>query len=230
MKNYLAMVAAGGALFGVMLGACEERPAPIGAASSSAAGSDGGAGAAQGAASGSPANEGRGATAEGGTTGGAAEGQPAAESERLITVLNVVFEAPAGWEERPPANPMRAAELHIPGPGGDPAKACLVTFSTAGGDVKMNIDRWAGQVLNADGKPATPEIQTRTIAGLPVHTVEMSGTYVGMGQTPNPDWTMRGAVIETSRGLVFVKMTGPADAMAAAKPAYEAMIDGLKVK
>lgn len=126
---------------------------------------------------------------------------------------------------------MRLAEVVVPDPSGDATKACVAVFSSAGGTVEANIDRWAGQVRDASGKPATPSTRTRTVAGLKVTIVEMSGTYAGMGEgTPRPDWTLRGAIVEIGGGLLFIKMTGPAEGMKACAAAFDSMVDGMKAR
>ncbi len=154
---------------------------------------------------------------------------PAATGQ--LAVMGVSFPVPAGWVQAPPANSMRLAELHVPDAAGNPAKRCTAVFSTAGGTVQGNLDRWAGQFQAADGKPATPEVKTREVAGLKISTLVLTGTYAGMGDSPAmPDWTLRGAVIETSEGLLFIKMTGPAAEMTAAGPAFETLLTGLSRK
>jgi hypothetical protein len=49
--------------------------------------------------------------------------------------------------------------------------------------VDANLDRWIGQFLQADGKPSksAAKIDMRTIHGLPVITLDVSGAYTGMG-------------------------------------------------
>lgn len=135
---------------------------------------------------------------------------------------------PAGWKRNPPANQMRLAEVEVPDPSGDPARACVAVFSTAGGSVEENITRWAGQMLDAQGQPAAFTSQSRAINGVRVTTVEMSGTFVGMGAgAPQPDSRLHGAIIEAPEGLLFIKMTGPAAPMTAAGAAFHQMIDSV---
>ncbi|MCC6676423.1 MAG: hypothetical protein IT436_04705 [Phycisphaerales bacterium] len=145
-----------------------------------------------------------------------------------VTAAGVLFKVPEGWKSVPPSNQMRLAEIQVPDASGDPSKACVIAFSTAGGDVQSNITRWAGQMLDASGQPPKPETTTRDVNGLKVHTVELKGSYQGMGETPKPDWMLRGAIVESASGLLFVKMTGPAAAMEAAKANWNAMIDGIQ--
>jgi len=72
--------------------------------------------------------------------------------------------------------------------------------------------------------PGRPEGKTgkRTIHGLTVTTIDVSGTYSGMtgpgsgGGAPKPGYRMLGAIVENSRRQrVFSKFTGPAKTIAA---------------
>ena len=146
-----------------------------------------------------------------------------------VSALGLAFPLPSGWKSSPPSSPMRLAEVAVPDASTDPAKACSITFSTAGGEIQANIDRWAGQVLDSSGAPSKPNVTKRQVAGMAVTTAEMTGKYAGMGDsTPRENWTMRASIIETPGGLLFIKMTGPAEQMAAAAKSFDAMVDGLK--
>ncbi|CAG0961260.1 hypothetical protein PHYC_00739 [Phycisphaerales bacterium] len=161
------------------------------------------------------------------TTPPAAPSTPA-PAGNSVSALGVNFTVPAGWQSAPPSNSMRLAEINVPDASGDPAKACLIVFSTAGGSVQSNMDRWAGQVADASGAPSKGEVKTRDIAGLKVSTAEFTGSYAGMGDGPaKENWMLRGAIIEAPEGLLFIKMTGPAEQMSAAGPAFNTMIDNL---
>jgi hypothetical protein len=104
-----------------------------------------------------------------------------------------------------------------------------------GGSVDANLDRWIGQFLQADGKPskAAAKIVKRTVHGLPVTTVDVSGAYTGMGgptAQPGPampGYRLLGAIAEGPQGSIFFKFTGPSAAMAANQPAFEKMIASL---
>ncbi len=141
-----------------------------------------------------------------------------------FTVAGLRLTVPEGWEKVPPSNTMRLAELRVPGAG----EPCVVAISTAGGDVAANIARWAGQVKDSAGKAPEAAPTVREIAGFKVHQAEFTGTYTGMGEGPaRPEWTLRGAIVETPGGLVFIKMTGPAPAMRAAREGWDRMIEGM---
>jgi len=145
-----------------------------------------------------------------------------------VEVAGLRWTIPEGWQAVEPANSMRAAELRVPNPLGE----SLVTFSTAGGDVQQNVTRWGAQVLDpVTGEPQRPRARRLEIAGRVVHTVELSGTYLdgppGGAPTERPYHMLRGAIVDGPSGLVFVKMTGPEDAMTAAAGAWNAMIGGM---
>jgi hypothetical protein len=165
-----------------------------------------------------PAKHGPAPVSPGATTPApAAPATPGAEAKagQTVTVEGLTFGVPDGWTRATPANIMRLAELHAPG-------EAVAVFSSAGGDIPANIQRWSGQFQNA---PATTT--ERTVAGLAVHTVDLAGTYSGMNEPAQNNYALHGAIIETGGQPVFVKMTGPADAVKAAIPAFDAMIDGM---
>lgn len=158
-----------------------------------------------------------------------AEAPTGQAGQGTVAAMGLTFKVPDGWKSVPPGNSMRLAEMQVPDASGDAAKGCTVVFATAGGDVKANIDRWVGQVKDASGQPPTPVLKTRAGAGLTVHIVELTGSYSpGMGDSKvYENWMLRGAITQTAQGMLFVKMTGPAEQMKAAGPAFEAMIDGM---
>lgn len=156
-------------------------------------------------------------------------GGPAAAMSQAVSAMGLSVSLPAGWKQNPPANQMRLAEASVPDASGDPAKACLVVFSTAGGSVEDNIARWSGQVRDAKGQPVPAKTETRTVNGLKVTVTELTGSFSGMGDaTPKENWTLRGAIVEGADGLLFIKMTGPAASMAAAAPGFNALVDSVK--
>ncbi len=100
---------------------------------------------------------------------------------------------------------------------------CVVYFfgQGQGGSVQANIDRWKGQFSQPNGQPAVAKTARRTIHGLPVTTIEITGNYAGMsGPTGAPrrlnsGYRMSGAIIENPGGNVFLKFAGPAKTIAA---------------
>lgn len=153
----------------------------------------------------------------------------ASATDPVVSLLGVNVKLPDGWKRNPPANQMRLAEADVPDASGDATKTCLVVFSTAGGSVEENIARWGGQMRDASGQPVAPQSATKTVDGLKITSVSMSGSFSGMGGgAPKDNWALHGAIIETPQGLLFIKMTGPAASMQAAAKAFDAMLDGVK--
>lgn len=147
----------------------------------------------------------------------------------VVAALGVNVTLPEGWKRNPPANQMRIAEAIAPDAANDPAKSALVVFSTAGGSVEENVARWSSQVRDASGMPVTPKSETKTVDGMTVTVVEMTGTFSGMGvDGTRENWTLRGAVIQAPQGLLFVKMTGPAETMAAQASNFATLVASLK--
>lgn len=143
----------------------------------------------------------------------------APEARGIVMVAGLTIPVPQGWVEVQPANTMRLAELHIPG---EPVPT-TITFVTAGGDVRANLDRWAAQ-FSGGGQPS---YDTRTVQGMTVHTAEMDGTYRNMGEPPREGFALRGAVVEGPRGMLFIKMAGPAAQVASESDAFYEMLDGI---
>src|SRR5687768_18162204 len=91
------------------------------------------------------------------------------------SAAGVRWTAPAGWKAEA-ARPMRAATYTIPLAAGDQGVAeCVVNYfgPGQGGGVDANIERWRGQVLGSDGKPATAKIDKRTVRRSEEHTSEL---------------------------------------------------------
>lgn len=152
------------------------------------------------------------------------------------SAAGVRWTAPAGWKAEAP-RPMRAATYSIPLSTGDQGTAeCVVNFfgPGQGGGVEANVERWRGQVLGADGKPATAKIDKRTTRGIPITLVDATGTYTGMGGPmmaggkPAAGYRLMGAIVEGPGGSVFFKLTGPAKTIAAQQKNFEQLLASIQ--
>lgn len=129
---------------------------------------------------------------------------------------------------------MRVAQFAVPRAAGDSqdAEFVLYYFGGVGGTVEANIERWIAQMQQPDGRPssAVAKRQSRTINGLKVTIVDVPGTYIaevmpGSPQRHNsPNFHLRAAVIETSNGPYFIKLTGPAKTIGASEKSFEAFL------
>jgi len=139
----------------------------------------------------------------------------------LVTLLapGLTFTTPDGWQPLVPGSSMRVAEFTLPRASGDAEDAQLVIyyFGGSGGSVDANMQRWIGQMEQADGTPssAVAKKESRKVNGLALTLVDVSGTYVaevapGSARRNNkPHFRLRAGVVDTPRGPYFIKLTGP---------------------
>lgn len=130
------------------------------------------------------------------------------------------YKVPAGWVNEKPSSSMRVAQYKLPKVEGDGEDAALVLYffgSGQGGGVSDNVDRWVNQMEQPDGHPSKDKakIETLTVSGLKVTTVDISGTYTAQmspgSDTRHNDSNQRllAAVVETPKGNYFAKLIGP---------------------
>ncbi|MEZ5398015.1 MAG: hypothetical protein R2729_00015 [Bryobacteraceae bacterium] len=144
----------------------------------------------------------------------------------------ISWTAPAAWKSQG-ERPMRAATYTIPPAASDsePGECAVFYFGQGqGGGVDANIKRWLGQFKDA---PANPQPKSKTINGLKATTIEHAGTYMSGApmapvKTPKPGYRLIGTIVEAPGGNVFFKLTGPARTVAAAQPAFDKMLAGVK--
>lgn len=143
--------------------------------------------------------------------------------------------APSNWKSQGD-RPMRVATYQVPAAAGDPEGGeCGVYYfgQGQGGSADANVDRWVGQFQQASGKP---KVEKRTIHGLTVTTVDVSGTYTGMGgprapqAAPKQGFRLLGAVVEGTQGSLFFKFAGPAKTVAQNQTAFEKMLSTLNTQ
>jgi hypothetical protein len=151
--------------------------------------------------------------------------QPATVAPNPDDSPNVVWKAPAAWAVAPNPSTMRLATYKVAGTGGE----AELSVARAGGSADANIERWLGQFDDA-GKDTRTE---KTVKGMKVTIVEVSGTYLGgMTGAPgsHPGWSLLAAIVEGKGDPYFFKMTGPTATVRAARPAFDGMVDGLTPK
>ena len=129
------------------------------------------------------------------------------------------FKVPDGWVAEARASSMRVAQYRLYKVEGDTEDASLVLYyfgQGQGGSIAANVERWIGQMKQADGSAAKdPKQESFETNGLKVTVVDVSGTYVaetapGSGSFHNkPAYRLRAAVVETPNGSYYVKLVGP---------------------
>ena len=144
------------------------------------------------------------------------------------------WQAPQGWTfARPPQGSMRLGEYVIPGEQGqEPAVMSIFYFGQGGGGgVEANITRWIGQFKAPDGQiPTDARRDTKTVAGMKVYTVDVSGDFDGgmAGGGAKKAQRMLGAIVESPAGLFFFKLLGDSALIQAQEPAFAAFLDSFK--
>ncbi len=156
----------------------------------------------------------------------------ACAEDAVFKAGDFTFTVPAAWQSVEPASPMRKAELRVPGPKGtgDKGAATVTVFHFGpgeGGSVEQNIDRWFGQ-FGGDRDAIGAATAKETLGKTPATFARARGTFQsgmpGGPTTPVEDQALLGVILESPRGDVYVKMTGPAPTVEKAEPAFVEMI------
>jgi hypothetical protein len=166
--------------------------------------------------------------------------RPAAPAPKTVSGIVFTPAADSTWTEQAPASRMRAAQYQVPKVEGDAEDAEVVVFyfGGGGGSVEDNLNRWYSQWQQPDGKPSkdAAKLEKKELEGskFTAHLVELAGTYVaetrpGSGERVNkPGFKMLGAIIETSSGSFFVKLTGPEKTVEAQREAFTKFVESFK--
>jgi len=148
-----------------------------------------------------------------------------------IQVAGIAFDPPGAWRRETPSSPMRAAQFAIPG-GGDEKDGSVAVYyfgSGQGGGAAENAKRWQEQFTDASGPGKVTSVEKN---GLKVTVVTASGTYasgMAMGpSTPEPGFSLWGAIVEGPQGNVFIKATGPSAVIAHAQRDFDGILGSLR--
>jgi hypothetical protein len=151
---------------------------------------------------------------------------------RAETAAGVHWTAPESWKAQA-ARPMRAATYVVPAASGDKEDGeCGIYYfgRGKGGSVDDNMKRWIGQF---EPPQHDAEPRKRTLNGLNVTSIDLSGTYAGAGgpmattKTIKPGYRLLGAIVEAPEGLIFIKFTAPAKTAAANQMNFENLLNSL---
>jgi hypothetical protein len=131
----------------------------------------------------------------------------------------LTWAAAEGWIEEDPQSRMRTAQYRLPKVDGDTEDALVAVFyfGGGGGSVQANLDRWIGQFMQADGSPSkdAAKISKSKVNNLSQTIVDLTGNYqfkttpMGPVSELKMNFRMLAAVVESSSGPWFVKLTGP---------------------
>ncbi len=150
------------------------------------------------------------------------------EEDESLTVSEFTFTFGKPWKSQQVTSSMRAGQLTYDHADENLKDVDLVIYffgAGQGGGTQANIDRWIGQF---EGAPET-KIEEKEMNGKTVTFLTAKGTYKeSMGgpfsgnSTPQNDYIMLAAILPSSQGDVFLKLTGPSDSVEALKEDFDA--------
>jgi hypothetical protein len=131
---------------------------------------------------------------------------------------------------------MRLAELILPGPGGD-ASLKVYRFPGGGGTAEANINRWVGQMVQADGSDSRDQaiVDEAERDELKFTRLDVSGSFSGQRMpgapaiAPIEDARMLTLVIEGSGKPFFFKLVGPKETVDMWADAFTKMAESAHV-
>jgi len=141
--------------------------------------------------------------------------------------VELAWETPAGWEERPGSG-MRLVTFRV-GPNADPSECTITAFPGDVGGVRANLRRWAGQ-LGLSPSPA--ELEAFESDFTPFETAGgMAGKFFDFSSlVPGDDasQSMLAGMVPRGGMTVFVKLMGPRRLLAAEREAFLALCRSLR--
>ncbi len=157
--------------------------------------------------------------------GGGGMSDTAFESERPS---GLDWQAPEGWRQAPD-RPVRLVTYES-GPNHNVETYVTVLSGTAGG-VEMNVNRWRQEMgqpaLGATEIAALPEVNVLGGAG---KLVEVEGDYAGKTGVNMERAKMLGVIAPLDGQVVFVRMTGPLDAVREERGSFIAFCESLRLE
>lgn len=141
--------------------------------------------------------------------------------------LPFVWTTPEGWTRQTGA-PMRDLSFTF-GENGE-GECYLSRLPGAGGGLAANVNRWRGQMGQ---EPMTEEaiqaLPRKPLFGLEGTFVDVSGDFSGMGAgEAKKNHRLLGIILTSEAGAVFVKMTGPAELVAAHEANFDLFCQSLQ--
>jgi hypothetical protein len=137
------------------------------------------------------------------------------------------WETPVGWAEAA-SSAMRIANFTLPSVPG--AECYLTVLPGDGGGVLANVNRWRGQMsLEPIDQAALDALPRKPMLGGEAVFTVLDGTFGGMrGDQKSENYRMLGAAIVVDGFSYFVKLTGPADAIASEEANFDIFVGSLR--
>jgi hypothetical protein len=135
------------------------------------------------------------------------------------------FTVPDGWKSVTPSSAMRKAQLEIT-QGSEKAEVTFFQFGAGeGGNAADNVARWFAQFPGSEAKRKTENVQAGSVK-ITFATTEgtFSSGMPGGPTSPMSGYALCGAILESSEGNVFIKMTGPESLVKSSSEAFRKMV------
>jgi hypothetical protein len=154
---------------------------------------------------------------------------------------SILFTMPEGWVQETPSVAMRREQYKLSKQAGDADDAAVTVTVLApgdGGGKEGNLQRWADQFAQPDGKPSIEVLQqsTRKVNGMDVIDVDISGTYVAAVSMSAPErfnkpgWRMLLSWVQSPLGNYYIKAVGPQATIAHWEPSFRKFVGSGKVQ
>ena len=134
---------------------------------------------------------------------------------------------PAGWEEYDAGSKMRTASWRV---SGQPETDCSLTLLPRQGPAASNVNRWRKEMgLPPIDEAAVTKMPRRDVLGVQGIYVDLTGDFGGGRGTGGAlaNARMLGLILQGPSSAVFLKFTGPADAVGAQQGAFGALVKSL---
>lgn len=158
-----------------------------------------------------------------------------------VTLDKMTSKTPASWKAEAPGNKFRAYQFSIPKAKGDDDNAELVIFffgPGGGGGVAENLKRWKETFEPPAGKSIddVSKVETIKLPKAELTYLDVSGTLLEKFPPFDPKAkTVRKAnfrrlavVFDSENGPYFIRLTGPAETIAANKGDFDAWLKNFK--
>ena len=140
---------------------------------------------------------------------------------------SLVWDVPEGWKEMAKTG-MRDANLRF-GPN-DEGECYLTRLPGGAGGLAANVNRWRKQMgQDPIDESAVANLPKQPLFGQDAVLVDLEGDFTGMGTDTKTNYRMRGLILDTGNGSLFVKMTGPRDLVTSNIDAFNAFCQSLTV-
>jgi hypothetical protein len=124
---------------------------------------------------------------------------------------SLVWQAPADWKDQP-GNPMRKGSYSV----GSGAEVAITAFPGEVGGVLANVNRWRGQAgLDQVDEAGLGRVTT---------AIDSNGLHFVLVDAEGGSTSIMAALLPWNGGTWFFKLTGPPEAVAGAKPAFQAFL------